>query len=194
LADSVNSEVTRLIAATSRGDGEAAASLLPLVYEELRKLAHHRMAQEPLGSTLQTTALVHEAYLRLCEDKPAGWSGKGHFFGAAAQAMRRILVERARQRHAGKRGGGRPKLTLSAAEPFIEPEPDELLALDEALTSLESQDHRMSQIVQLRCFGGLVADEIALALDISATTVNREWKIAKAWLRTEMEKGDAAAT
>ncbi len=194
MADSVNDEAARLIAAASRGDGKAAARLLPLVYDELRKLAHHRMAQEPPGSTLQTTALVHEAYLRLLEDKPEGWSGRGHFFAAAAQAMRRILVERARQRNAQKRGGGRRKLSLDVAEPIIEPEPEELLALDEALRSLEAQDHRMSQIVQFRCFAGLTADEIAQVLAISASTVNREWKVAKAWLRTEMEKGNAAGT
>ena len=194
MADAANDHPARLLASAARGDGEAAAQLLPLVYEELRKLAQHKIAHEPPGSTLQPTALVHEAYLRLFEDKPAGWSGRGHFFAAAAQAMRRILVERARARNAQKRGGGRRKLSLDGAEPFIEAGPEEVLALDEALKNLEAQDHRMSQIVQLRCFAALSADEIALALAISPSTVNREWKTAKAWLRAEMERGDDAAS
>ena len=177
----------------SGGDGEAAARLLPLVYEELRKLAHRKMAQEPSGQTLQTTALVHEAYLRLFADKPIGWSGRGHFFAAAAEAMRRILVERAREQRTRKRGGGRRKLSLDVVEPFIDPEPQELLALNEALTQLENQDPRMSAVVKLRCFAGLTMDEIAQALQIAPRTVHREWKVAKAWLRAEIGKGNEDA-
>ena len=123
-------------------------------------------------------------------DKPTGWSGRGHFFGAAAEAMRRILVERARKRRTRKRGGDRKKIRLDAAEPFVDPDPDELLGLDEALQRLENQDRRMSEVVKLRCFAGLTMEEIARALDLSPRTVHREWAVARAWLRGEIDKGD----
>ncbi|MHC4140910.1 MAG: ECF-type sigma factor [Planctomycetota bacterium] len=176
---------TRLANAAAGGDGEAAEKLLPLVYEELRTLAHQRMAGEAPGTTLQPTALVHEAYLRLFEAQPSGWAGRAHFFGAAAEAMRRILVERARQRRSLKRGGGRRKIDFDLVSAASEPEPDDLLALDEA--------DRAGRIVKLRCFAGMTVDEVGEALAISPRTVHREWDAAKAWLRVEVHKGDTDA-
>jgi RNA polymerase sigma factor (TIGR02999 family) len=190
LAEAPDHLATRLANAAAEGDGEAAEKLLPLVYEELRKLAHQRMAGEAPGTTLQPTALVHEAYLRLFEAQPTGWSGRGHFFGAAAEAMRRILVERARQRRSLKRGGGRRKIDLDAVSAAREPEPHDLLALDEALGRLERLNDRAGRIVKLRYFVGMTVDEVAEALAISSRTVHREWEAAKAWLRVEVHKGE----
>jgi RNA polymerase sigma factor (TIGR02999 family) len=184
---------TRLANAAAEGDGSAAEQLLPLVYEELRTLAHQKMAGEAPGTTLQPTALVHEVYLRLFEAQPSGWSGRGHFFGAAAEAMRRILVERARQRRSLKRGGGRRKVDFDAINAATEPEPDDLLALDEALRRLEGLNDRAGQIVKLRCFAGMTVDEVAEALAISPRTVHREWDAAKAWRRVEVHKGETDA-
>lgn len=184
-------EVTRLLHAAGAGDQKAASELLPLVYEELRKLARAKMAAEHgggIGQTIQPTALVHEAYLRLVGDTDVRWNGRGHFFAAAAQAMRRILVDRARQRKALKRGGGQPRASsdlLEAAE--AEPPPEEVLALDIALEKLARFGKRRVDVVMLRYFAGLSVEETALALDISPATVKNEWRFARAWLRRELD-------
>ena len=177
------SEVTRILYAIGAGDPAATSQLLPLVYDELRRLAAQKLAQEPAGQTLQPTALVHEAYLRLVGpgDEPR-WDGRGHFFAAAAEAMRRILVENARRRKSQKRGGGRKRLDLEGAEPAA-PEPDDdLLALDEALDKLAARDPDKARLVQLRYFAGLTIEEAAALLGISPATAKRAWAFARAWL------------
>lgn len=186
-------EVTQLLAAASEGDSHAAAQLLPLVYDELRKLAKSRMAHEPAGMTLQPTALVHEAYLRLLGDTNLGWDNRGHFFAAAALAMRRILVERARSRNRVKRGGGRAKVELNEALLSTEPPSDELLVLDEALTKLEQYDKRKAEIVMLRYFAGLSIEDTAAAMGISPATVKNDWMFARAWLHREIAKDEPAS-
>lgn len=183
-------EVTQLLIAASGGDSRAAADLLPLVYGELRKLARARMKAEPnagAGQTLQPTALVHEAYMKLVGDSSVQWNGRAHFFGAAALAMRRILVDRARERKSLKRGGGRVvHLDPQDIVESDEPEPNEVLALDEALTKLSALGERTGEVVMLRCFAGLSIEETAMALDVSPATVKNEWKFARAWLKREM--------
>jgi RNA polymerase sigma factor (TIGR02999 family) len=182
------SRVTQILNDLGEGDPRAAAKLLPLVYEELRTLAHDRMRREPTGLTLQPTALVHEAYLRLVGDGTVSWNGRGHFFGAAAEAMRRILVERARRSRTIKHGGGRRPVGLeqAAARPIGEEPADErILALDEALRRLEAEDPTRSQVAKLRCFAGLTIEQTADALGISTTTVSRHWTYVRAWLRRE---------
>jgi RNA polymerase sigma factor (TIGR02999 family) len=182
--------VTQLLLAAGGGDSKAAADLLPLVYEELRKLARSRMAAEPnagAGQTLQPTALVHEAYMKLVGETGVQWNGRGHFFGAAALAMRRILVDRARERKSLKRGGGRivqtdPRDIVESVEPGFE----EVLALDTALVRLAELGKRAADVVMMRCFAGLSIEETALALDVSPATVKNEWKFARAWLRREI--------
>lgn len=186
---SVPQDVTLLLAAIGRGDENAASQLLPLVYEELRKLARARMAKESEGQTLQPTALVHEAYMRLvdAQGKSPRWDGRGHFFGAAALAMRRILVERARHRGRIKHGGGRQKMELQdvhAASPEVDG--TDLIALDDAMQKLEKVDKRKYDVVMLRYFAGLSIEEAAAALDLSPATVKNEWTFARAWLRREM--------
>ena len=183
-ADASN-EVTLFLHAAAKGDREASAKLLPVVYGELRKLARARMAMLTPGQTLQPTALVHEAYMRLVQ-KEDGWDGRGHFFAAAAQAMRDILVEQARRRATLKRGGDRKRLDLDEAELEIEAPAEDVLALDEALQRLESDDPRKGQIVNLRYFVGMTAEETATALGVSVTTVEREWRYIRAWLRTQL--------
>jgi RNA polymerase sigma factor (TIGR02999 family) len=186
-------EVTRILSAMEQGDPHAASQLLPLVYDELRKLAAHRLAHQTPGQTLQPTALVHEAYLRLVDD-PEGrdWDSRGHFFAAAAEAMRRILVENARRKGRRKRGGGLTRRDLDAAEPLAEPEVcEDLLALDEALTKLASADPQAAQLVQLRYFAGLSIPEAAQALGISPRSADRLWAYARVWLLREVG-GDAA--
>lgn len=185
-----HNEVTRLLDAVSGGDRKASAQLLPLVYEELRKLARSRMNAEGQESTLDPTALVHEAYMRLVgtRDRP-NWDGRGHFFASAAEAMRRILVERARSRAALKRGGDRQRLELQeSAEPAARsaPELTDILGIDELLTQLETRDPRKVQIVVLRFFSGLSNEETALALGLSLTTVKNEWAFTRAWLHREL--------
>jgi RNA polymerase sigma factor (TIGR02999 family) len=183
-------DVTQLLDAAAAGDAKAAAELLPLVYDELRKLAAARMADEKPGQTLQATALVHEAYLRLVgPGDVARWDGRGHFFAAAAEAMRRILVESARRKAAVKRGGVAVREELFYAE-VVAPEPDdELLALDEALTLLGQTDAVAAELVKLRYFAGLTGAEAAAALGLSARTADRTWAYARAWLRKRIEGG-----
>jgi RNA polymerase sigma factor (TIGR02999 family) len=181
-------EVTQILEAIAQGDPQAASQLLPLVYDELRKLAAHRLAHQAPGHTLQPTALVHEAYLRLIGD-PEGstWDNRGHFFAAAAEAMRRILVENARRKGRRKRGGGLTRLDLAAAEEATVPEVrEDLLALDEALTKLTSVDPQAAQLVQLRYFAGLSIPEAARALGVSPRTADRLWAFARVWLLREV--------
>lgn len=186
--------VTRILDAVAAGEAGASERLLPLVYESLRELAKYRMVREPAG-TLQATALVHEAYLRLVggEDGGAakGWENRRHFFGAAAEAMRRILIERARERATIKRGGGRRRIDLDAVDVANEPEAEDLLRLDSALERLAAIDARKAEIVRLRYFAGLTIEEAALALEMGPTMVKAEWKFARAWLLAEVGR-DAA--
>ena len=181
-------EVTQILNAIAEGDPSAASQLLPLVYDELRKLAAHRLAHQTPGQTLQPTALVHEAYLRLVGD-PEGsdWDNRGHFFAAAAEAMRRILVENARRKGRRKRGGDLTRLDFGAAEQVTVPEVrEDLLALDEALTKLASTDPQAAQLVQLRYFAGLSIPDAAQALGVSSRTADRLWAFARAWLLREI--------
>jgi RNA polymerase sigma factor (TIGR02999 family) len=182
--------VTRLLDAAAAGDPTAAAELLPLVYDELRKLAAQRLAQERPGQTLQATALVHEAYLRLV-DEPNGrrWDSRGHFFAAAAEAMRRILVDAARRRGAEKRGGRRERIDLPDLAGATADEPVDLLALDEALAKLEALHPEKAQVVKLRFFAGCTLEETAEMLGISRATAQRHWTIARAWLFGQLHQG-----
>jgi RNA polymerase sigma factor (TIGR02999 family) len=180
-------DVTRILNAIEAGDPRAAPELLPLVYDELRKLAAARMAEEKPGQTLEPTALVHEAYLRLVRDSsPRDWDGRGHFFAAAAEAMRRILVDRAREKHAEKRGGGRRRLDVDAADLATTAGPDQLLILDEALSGLAREDPAAARLVELRLFAGLTVDQAGKALGISTATAYRHWNYARAWLHAEL--------
>ena len=179
-------EVTQVLSALERGDPHAAAELLPLVYNELRQLAGQRLAQEKAGQTLQPTALVHEAYLRLVDSERRGsstpWNGRGHFFAAAAEAIRRILVEQARRKRAAKRGGQRERENLDPNR-IAAPAPDEeLLALSEALDRLAERSPEKAELVKLRYFAGLTADEAATVMGISPSTADRYWTYARAWL------------
>jgi len=184
--------VTQLLGAISDGDSRASAELLPLIYDELKKLAQGYMAKEAHQLTLQPTALVHEAYLRLVGQSEVKWSGRGHFFGAAAQAMRRILVDQARHRNRQKRGGGRGRVELSENAAAIDPPTTDLVALDEALDALEKFDKRKFQVVMLQYFAGLSVDETAGALGLSATTVRNDWTFARAWLMRQLAANPAA--
>jgi RNA polymerase sigma factor (TIGR02999 family) len=177
------SDVTVVLDAVQSGDPEASAQLLPLVYEELRRLARHRLAHEAPGQTLQPTALVHEAYLRLVgEGRGQHWDGRGHFFAAAAEAMRRILVENARRKRTLKRGGARVRRELEEAE-LAAPEPrEDLLALDEALTLLATRDRTAADLVQLRYFGGLSVADAAQVLGLSLRSAERLWTYTRVWL------------
>ena len=182
------SEVTQILHAIAEGDPLAASQLLPLVYEELRKLAAQRLARETPGQTLQPTALVHEAYLRLVgENEERHWDSRGHFFAAAAEAMRRILVEIARQKASLKRGGDRDRVDVVDSL-LASPEPrEDLVALDAALTKLAETDKQAAELVQLRYFGGLPIREVAEILGIAPRTADRLWAFAKAWLHEEIE-------
>lgn len=175
-------EVTRLLDAWSGGDEDALAKLIPLVQPELHRLAHHYMSRERTGHTLQTTELLDEAYLRLIGDPKRSWQNRTHFVAAAAQLMRRIMVDHARERRARKRGGDAIKVSLDDAALVTERRSEHLLALDEALEKLAVQDPHKSQIVELRYFGGLTVEETAAFLKMSQRTVEREWRMAKAWL------------
>ncbi len=177
------SEVTRLLGAIGRGERRRAHELLPLVYEELRKLAAARVAREPAGQTLQATALVHEAYLRLVgDDDGQSWENRGHFFAAAAEAMRRILVEKARRKRRVRHGGGLDRIDLDQAACVGEGASCEVLALHEALDQLTAEDSVVAEVVKLRYFAGLTSEQAALALGISLRTANRHWVFARAWL------------
>jgi RNA polymerase sigma factor (TIGR02999 family) len=176
------SEMTRILSAIERGDPRAAEELLPMVYDELRRLAAQRLSREAPGQTLQATALVHEAYLRLVGAEDPGWNGRGHFFAAAAEAMRRILVERARRAQSLRRGGDRDRLDLDPAELAAPERSDDLLALDEALDRLTIKDARKAELVKHRYFAGLTMEQAAEALGISLATAHRDWNYARAWL------------
>jgi RNA polymerase sigma factor (TIGR02999 family) len=178
--------VAQLVESARRGDEQALSALMPLVYDELRRLAASYMRRERPGQTLQATALVHDAYVRLMQDSKLSWQNRSHFFGIAARAMRQILVERARARHAVKRGGSRVRVTLDAGLLAAQAPAIDLEALDEALTRLEALDAELAQVVEVRFFGGLSIEEAAEALDVSPATVKRRWTVAKAWLAREL--------
>jgi RNA polymerase sigma factor (TIGR02999 family) len=190
------SEVTHILSAIEQGDGSAAERLLPLVYDELRRLAAQRLANEKPGQTLQATALVHEAYLRLLgDDAEAHWNSRGHFMAAAAEAMRRILIEQARRKGSVKHGGGRRRLDLDDVSP-VEARGDQVdvLAIDEALSRLAQQEPVRAELVKLRFFGGLTMPEAAATLNISLATAERYWTFARAWLCAELVDPEAPAS
>jgi len=181
------SDVTQILGQIEAGDGQAAEKLLPLVYNELRKLAAAKMAQENPGQTLQATALVHDAYIRLVDvDKAQHWKSRGHFFGAAAEAMRRILVERARRKRRIKHGGRRRRVELPEVEASAHDRRDDVIAIDDALDALAEQDPRAAELVKLRYFAGLTLPEAATALGMSTRTADRLWAYAKAWLHERL--------
>ncbi len=180
-------DITQALARIESGDPSAAAEFLPLVYHELRKLAAAKLAQERPGQTLQATALVHEAYLRLVgAEREQAWDNRGHFFAAAAEAMRRILVEQARHKSTVKAGGQLQRVALPPVEPAMEGPSLDLLALDEALQKLEAMDPRKANLIKLRFFAGLSNQQAAAALGIAASTADLDWAYAKSWLRVEM--------
>ncbi len=177
------SEVTRILSGIAAGDSQAAEHLLPLVYDELRKLAAHKLAQEKPGQTLEATALVHEAYVRLVDsDQVPHWNSRGHFFAAAAEAMRRILVEQARRKGRQKHGGGHRRVTLAGLELAVEMPIADLLPLDDALTALAQRDAQTAKLVNLHCFAGLPIEQAAEVLGLSVRTAYRDWAFARAWL------------
>src|SRR5262245_48093660 len=193
-------EVAGVLSALEQGDPHAAGQLLPLVYDELRKLAAQKLAQEKPGQTLQPTALVHEAYLRLVaaplreQESDTPWDSRGHFFAAAAEAMRRILVEQARRKKRAKHGGDLQRVELHDQEVPVRPPPDEIVALDEALTRLAEEDPEAARMVQLHFFAGLSIEQAAEALGVSRATAYRQWAYARAWLRCAIGgAGDAPA-
>jgi RNA polymerase sigma factor (TIGR02999 family) len=186
----VSSDVTRILSDIQRGDPHAAEQLLPLVYDELRKLAAHRLAQEKPGQTLDATALVHEAYIRLADVKNAQpWNSRGHFFAAAAEAMRRILVDQARRKRSRKGGGELARQNIDDLEIALPEVPEDLVALDEALNKLAATDKMAADLVQLRFFAGLPLPEAAKLLGISPRTADRLWAYARAWLHQEIQGG-----
>jgi RNA polymerase sigma factor (TIGR02999 family) len=182
------SDVTRILSAIEQGDASAAEQLLPLVYDELRQLAAQKLAQEKPGQTLQATALVHEAYLRLVDSAEAQhWNSRGHFFAAAAEAMRRILVENARRKRSHKHGGGRQRVDLADVNPACLTNDDEILAVHDALERLAAEDPRAAQLIQLRYFGGLSIEEAAEHLGIARSTAYEHWAFARASLRLKLQ-------
>jgi len=185
--------LTAILSAAAEGDAHAAAELLPLVYEELRTIARLKMRGEPHGHTLQPTALVHECYLRLLQDKEFRWDNRSHFFAAAAEAMRRILVEHARHRLRLKRGGGWQKVELNDQPADLGESPIDVIALDEALSRLEHLDKRKSDLVKLRYFAGLSIQDTAELLGVSPATVKNDWSFARAWLHRELSGRDDGA-
>lgn len=187
--DRATHDLTQVLNAAADGDSAAAAQVLPLLYDELHRLARARLARTPPGQTLQPTALVHEAYVKLVQHGDPGWRGRRHFFAAAAAAMRQILVDRARRKASEKHGGG-AKRSHEEPEIALEPPREDILALHEALTKLEQEDARKGQIVMLRYFAGLSPEETAEAMDVSPRTIEREWRYIKAWLRREMRDGE----
>ncbi len=186
-------DATRLLNASARGDPRAAAELLPLVYDELRRLAAQKLAQEKPGQTLEATALVHEAFLRLVGDSRDAWDNRRHFFAAAAEAMRRILIEQARRKGRTRHGGGKTRCDLGEPCAPVSPPPDDLLALDEALTRLAALAPARAEVVKLRFFAGLTMAEVAHTLDISLPTAERYWAFARTWLYAELETGEPPA-
>jgi len=182
-------EFTRIINAIEQGDPKAAEELLPLVYEELRVLAAQKMAQEKPGHTLQATALVHEAYIRLLGGEAGNWKGRTHFFAAAAEAMRRILIENARRKKRLRHGGDKQRVEMQDADLTIDAPCDELIALDEALTKLAEEDPAKADLVKLRYFAGLTLEQAAEMLGISRATADRYWSYARAWLFDQINKG-----
>jgi RNA polymerase sigma factor (TIGR02999 family) len=183
------SDVTRILTAIEHGDARAADELLPLVYEELRRLAAQKMSHEQPGQTLQATALVHEAYIRLVGSDDRDWSGRTHFYAAAAEAMRRILIENARRKQRLKRGGARQKVDLDDACIVIEGPSEDIVALDEALLKLALEDQTKADLVKLRYFAGLTIEQAAGILNISRATADRYWSYSRAWLFDEVNKG-----
>ncbi|MHC4743511.1 MAG: ECF-type sigma factor [Planctomycetota bacterium] len=184
-------DVTRILNAIEEGDARAADELLPLIYEELRMLAARKMAQERPGQTLQATALVHEAYIRLVGSQNQHWKGHTHFFAAAAEAMRRILIENARRKKRLKRGGDRDRVEMQAADLAIEGPSDDVIALDEALNRLARAEQVVADLVKLRYFAGLTLEQAAEILGIGRRTADRYWAYARAWLHKEIAKGDS---
>jgi RNA polymerase sigma factor (TIGR02999 family) len=182
------SDVTRILNAIEGGDAKATEDLLPLLYEELRILAAQKLSHEPAGQTLQATALVHEAYLRLVGDEPRNWNSRGHFFAAAAEAMRRILVENARRKGRLKRGGGKETIALTGLEAPFEACPDDLLTLDEALAKLAEADGEAADLLKLRYFAGLTIRQVADLRDVSERTVMNDLAYARAWLHRAIQK------
>jgi RNA polymerase sigma factor (TIGR02999 family) len=186
------SDVTRILEAAQQGDPKAAVELLPVVYNELRKLAAMKMAQEAPGHTLQPTALVHEAWLRLVGSEQQFWSSRGHFFAAAAEAMRRILIERARQKRAQKHGAGQARLDIDSLEIAAPSKDEELLAVNDALEKLAARDKQKAELVKLRFFVGFTTEEAAQLLGISVPTADRWWTYCRAWLFEEIERQNKA--
>jgi RNA polymerase sigma factor (TIGR02999 family) len=184
-----SAQVTELLLAWGAGDEKALDQLLPLVHQELRQLARHYMAAERPGHTLQASALVNEAYLKLVDNRRVQWQNRAHFFGVSAQLMRRILVDSARRRHYLKRGGGARQVTLDEELVISGKESRDVIAIDDALKVLEAVDARKARVVEMRFFGGLSAAETAQALNVSEETVLRDWRLAKAWLYRELNKG-----
>jgi RNA polymerase sigma factor (TIGR02999 family) len=186
MADVPPGLVTQILEAAQAGDPQAADELLPIVYAELRKLGRALMAKTPPGNTLQPTALVHEAYIRLVGREDPGWDSRGHFFAAAAEAMRRILVEQARRKGRAKHGGGRRRLDADEVDLAVEPPVEDMLALDEALSRLRERDRRKADVVMLRYFAGLTIEETAKILGVSEPTVERDWRFARLLLYDQL--------
>ena len=185
-------EITQLLVAWGKGDQAALEELAPLVHAELRRLAHHYMGRERPGHTLQTSALINEAYIRLIDWKDVRWQNRAHFFAVAAQFMRRTLVDFARERQYLKRGGGALRVTLGEAAAFTVERDADLVALDEALIALAELDRRKAQVVEMRFFGGLSVEEVAEVLSVSKETVMRDWRLAKVWLLKQLDKTTAS--
>jgi RNA polymerase sigma factor (TIGR02999 family) len=184
-------DVTRILSAIEQGDPKAAEQLLPLVYDELRRLAARRLSQEKPGQTLQATALVHEAFLRLVDaEHSQRWENRRHFFAAAAEAMRRILIENARRKRAARHGGGRTRVDLDEADLVSQAEPQELLDLDDALAALAGEDPDAAQLVRLRLFAGLSVEQAAEVLGVSRAGAYQQWTYARAWLNARLREGD----
>lgn len=190
VGEPISKDITQLLLNWNAGDSAAAEELMPLVYGELRRLAKSYLRRERPDHTLQSTALVHEAYLRLIDQHSVSWQNRAHFFGVAAQMMRRILVKYAEKHNAEKRGGGWQKLSLDEMVSFAEQRDLDLLALNDALNRLEEFDPQKSRTIELRFFGGLTIEETAEVLDLSHATVERHWRTAKAWLRRELKKDE----
>jgi RNA polymerase sigma-70 factor, ECF subfamily len=188
-----STDVTALLSELTKGNPEADPALIPLVYNELRRMADGYMRRERTGHTLQTTALVHEAYLKLCGQHSVAWQNRAHFFGIASQVMRRVLIDHARGHIRGKRGGGREAIPLDEALVFSPERSEEFVELDSALERLAAFDSRQARIVEMRFFGGLTVEETAEALGISPKTVKRDWSVAKAWLHGELKASYGSA-